>query len=42
MNPVGPRLEPPRPWWVKWAALAIFIATLRAVVYPTLKWLFGW
>lgn len=34
MKPLGPRLEPPRPWWFKWMLPAIF-ATSAAVV-PTL------
>jgi len=26
MKPLGPRLEPPPPWWRKWMLLAIFAA----------------
>jgi hypothetical protein len=40
LKPLGSRLEPSRPWWVKWAVLAVFIATIR-VATVTLKWLFG-
>jgi hypothetical protein len=31
------RLAPPRPWWVKWVALAAFLASV--VVVPTIVWL---
>jgi hypothetical protein len=41
MKPLGPRLEPPRPWWVKRVVLAVFTATIRLTL-GTLKWLFGW
>lgn len=27
MKPIGPRLEPPRSWWVKWVVLAVFTPT---------------
>jgi hypothetical protein len=37
--PLGPRLEPPRPWWVKWIVLAIFAASVAVV--PVLVWLLG-
>jgi hypothetical protein len=30
LKSLGPRLEPPRAWWVKWAMLALF-ATCAAV-----------
>ena len=28
LKPLGPRQEPPRPWWVKWLVLAIFAASV--------------
>jgi hypothetical protein len=30
LKPLGPRLEPPRPWWGKWLVLAVFAASVRA------------
>ena len=39
MKPLGPRLEPPRPWWVKWIVLAVFAASVAVV--PAVKWLLG-
>jgi hypothetical protein len=39
IKPLGQRLEPPRPWWVKWVVLAIFAASVAAV--PALKWVLG-
>jgi hypothetical protein len=33
------RLEPPRPWWVKWVVLAVFLASVAVV--SALKWLLG-
>jgi hypothetical protein len=36
MKPLGPRLDPPRPWWFKWMLLAIFAAS--AAMVPTLVW----
>jgi hypothetical protein len=37
LKPLGPRLEPPRPWWFRWMLLAIFTASVTVV--PTLAWL---
>ena len=37
MKPIGPRLEPPRPWWAKWVVLALFAASVAIV--PALVWL---
>ncbi len=28
MKPLGPRLEPPPPWWRKWVVLAVFAASV--------------
>jgi hypothetical protein len=37
MKSLGPRLEPPRPWWFKWMLLAIFAASVA--VLPALVWM---
>lgn len=37
LKPLGPRLEPPRPRWVRWVALAIFAASVAVVT--ALAWL---
>jgi hypothetical protein len=39
MKPLGPRLEPPRSWWVKWVVLAVFAVSVA--VLPMIKWLLG-
>jgi hypothetical protein len=39
LQPLGPRLEPPPPWWRKWLILAVFLASVA--VLPALKWLLG-
>ena len=28
VKPLGPRLEPPPPWWRKWVVLAVFAASV--------------
>ena len=35
--PLGPRVDRPRPWRIKWVVLAIFAASVAVV--PTLAWL---
>jgi hypothetical protein len=40
LKPLHPRLEPPRPRWVKWMALAILAASVAGVT--ALKWLLTW
>jgi hypothetical protein len=32
MKPIGPRLEPPRSWWVKWVVLAVFAASVAILL----------
>jgi hypothetical protein len=32
VKPLGPRQEPPRPWWVKWVMLALFAASGAVVL----------
>jgi len=37
LKPLGPRLEPPPPWWRKWIVLTVFAAS--AAVVSALAWL---